>query len=288
MLAPVQPGQIALLGVPLDHNSSFLRGSVLAPRRLRETLYSDSSSLNTEGGINLGAGAHWVDAGDLVLGNPATDFAIIERATGELIDQGARVLAIGGDHSITFPLVAAHAKRYPGLTILHFDAHTDLYDEYEGKRTSHACPFARIMEAGLAKRLVQVGIRSLNAHTRAQAQRFGVEIVEMRRWTPAALQSLPPLAGPLYLSLDLDVLDPAFAPGVSHHEPGGLSTRELVRMIQQIEAPIAGADLVELNPVRDLTGATAMVAAFLLKELAGQLLATPRPVPLRPVPILRN
>ena len=107
-------------------------------------------------------------------------FAAIENGVGALLEQGKRPVSLGGDHSITYPIVKAFARRYPELTIFHFDAHPDLYDEFEGNRLSHACPFARIMEAGLAKRLVQVGIRTINGHQREQAKRFGVEVVEMR------------------------------------------------------------------------------------------------------------
>jgi arginase family enzyme len=121
------------------------------------------------------------------------------------------------------------------------------------------------MERGLARRLVQVGIRTLNAHCRVQAERFGVEIVEMRHFRPDAV---PHREGPLYISLDLDGFDPAFAPGVSHHEPGGLSVRDVLAVLDRVRAPIVGADIVEYNPARDLNGVTAVLAAKLVKEVA--------------------
>lgn len=150
------------------------------------------------------------------------------------------------------------------LQILHFDAHPDLYDSFQGNPRSHASPFARIMENGLASRLVQVGIRTLNRHQREQAQRFGVEIIEMREFDPA---SVPVLAAPFYVSIDLDGLDPAVAPGVSHHEPGGLGVRDVLRVLHAQRAPLVGADVVELNPDRDINGVTAVVAAKLVREL---------------------
>ncbi len=179
-------------------------------------------------------------------------------------------MSLGGDHSITYPIVKAVARRHPELTIFHFDAHPDLYDEFEGNRLSHACPFARIMEAGLAKRLVQVGIRTINRHQREQAQRFGVEVVEMR-----ALPAYEKLkaSGPVYLTFDMDVLDPAFAPGVSHREPGGMSVREAIAHLHAIEGEIVGADLVEYNPVQDVAGLTATVAAKMVKEILGKMIA---------------
>lgn len=130
-------------------------------------------------------------------------------------------------------------------------------------RYSHACPFARIMEDGLTARLVQVGVRTATPHLVAQAARFGVESYGMDRWRDAPIEDLP---GPLYVSIDLDGLDPAFAPGVAHPEPGGLSTRDVVGLLHRIQAPIAGIDIVEYNPLNDHRDLTARVAAKLLKE----------------------
>jgi len=199
-------------------------------------------------------------------------FASIISTAGGLLEKGARVLSIGGDHSVTFPLVQSASARFPGLTILHLDAHPDLYDELDGNRFSHASPFARIMENGLAKRLVQVGVRTVNPHQRAQAERFGVEMIRAGEFRDDTDYHL---AGPLYVSIDLDVLDPAFAPGVSHQEPGGLSVRDVLRVIQAIPAPVAGADIVEYNPIRDLNGMTAMVVVKLLKEILVKMIDHP-------------
>ena len=122
-----------------------------------------------------------------------------------------------------------HAVHGP-VTILHFDAHPDLYDDFAGNPRSHASPFARIMEAGLAKRLVQLGIRTLNRHCREQAERFGVEILPMADFAP---DKVPVLEGPLYISIDLDGIDPSEAPGVSHPEPGGLTVREVLSALRR-------------------------------------------------------
>jgi arginase family enzyme len=130
------------------------------------------------------------------------------------------------------------------------------------------------MEQGLARRLVQVGIRTLNRHCREQAERFGVEIVPMRGFAP---DRVPQLAGRLYISVDLDAFDPAFAPGVSHHEPGGLSVRDVLATLDRVRAPVVGADIVELNPSRDVNGVTAVLAAKLVKELAALFLRCPKP-----------
>src|SRR5713226_8524735 len=264
-----------LLGVPLDVNSSYLRGAAAAPGKIREALRCDASNNWTELGVDLGTAGAFADAGDLRLSNSrekvGDDFADIERAVADLLKKGARPVSLGGDHSVTYPILKAFAGRYPELTIVHFDAHPDLYDEFEGSRVSHACPFARIMEERLAQRLVQIGIRTLNRHQREQAEKFGVEIVQM-----SALPAYDRLKfrGPVYISFDMDVLDPAFAPGISHHEPGGMTVREAIAHLHAIEGTIVGADIVEYNPERDIAGMTATVAAKILKEILGKMIAT--------------
>jgi len=256
-----------LLGIPFDANSSYLRGAADAPPLIREALRCDSSNSSTESGVELGPESV-LDAGDLEL--PADGvFTAIERAVAELLDKGQAPVCLGGDHSITYPIVRAFGKRIADLTIIHFDAHPDLYEEFDGNRYSHACPFARIMEEGLVKRLIQVGIRTMNAHQKKQAARFGVEVVEMRELP--ALEKLR-LAGPLYVSFDIDVLDPAFAPGISHREPGGMSVREAVSHLHAITGDIVGADLVEYNPKQDVSQLTAMVCAKILKEILGKMI----------------
>jgi arginase family enzyme len=125
------------------------------------------------------------------------------------------------------------------------------------------------MEERLVRRLVQVGIRTLNPHQRQQAEKFGVEVIEMRSFSAFRVDQL---SAPLYISLDLDALDPAFAPGVSHYEPGGLTTRQVLDLLQQAPGPIVGADIVEYNPIRDPQDITAMLASKFTKELLGRLL----------------
>jgi len=264
---PIKACKPTLLGIPFDTNSSYLRGSAGAPPLIREAFRCDSSNSSTESGIELGSES-LLDAGDLEL--PANgEFEAVESAVGELLDRGQTPVCLGGDHSITYPIVRAFGKRFADLAIIHFDAHTDLYDEFEGNRYSHACPFARIMEEGLAKRLIQVGIRTMNSHQRKQAARFGVEVVEMRELP--ALERLK-LAGPVYVSFDIDVLDPAFAPGISHREPGGMSVREAVAHLHAITGELVGADIVEFNPKQDVSQLTAMVCAKILKEILGKMI----------------
>jgi len=264
-------GRVALIGLPFDANSSHLRGPAEAPWAIRAALRSDSTNLWTESGVDLGAPGVITDAGDVAVSNQTghADFAAMEAAVARCLERGLRPLVLGGDHSVTLPVVRAVAGKHGPLNILHFDAHPDLYDEFQGNRFSHACPFARISEEKLATRLVQVGIRTMNGQQLAQARLWGVELVEMRR-----LHNAPRLRfdGPVHISFDLDALDPAFAPGVSHHEPGGMSTREALALIQSLDAPVVSADIVEFNPSRDPLGITAMAAAKILKELAARML----------------
>ncbi len=270
-----------LIGLPFDGASSFLQGSAKAPEAVRRVLHAGSANWFSELGVevrpSIDGGPGWVDLGDVELADDApTAHSQIRKAITEATADGSLVISIGGDHFVTWPIIEALATRHKNLTIVHIDAHPDLYDELDGDRFSHACPFARIMEAGLAARLVQYGIRTATTHQREQVERFGVEMHEIHSWDG----SLAELEGPVYLTIDVDGLDPAFAPAVSHHEPGGLTMRQVLGIIHHISAQIAerpsgvqlvGADIVEINPDRDIHDMTAMVGAKLVRECLGIL-----------------
>ncbi len=268
----LQKSEVAVVGVPLDENSSFLRGAAFAPSKIREALVEGSSNMSTELNVDLKSNSEWHDLGDLDLGTGDQAFAQIEKAIMMILDRGAKALILGGDHSVTFPVAKSFAQAHRGLTVLDFDAHPDLYEDYEGNRRSHASPFARLLEANQNIKLIQVGIRAATPHQREQAKRYGVRMLEMKDWPPPRM---PQIKGKVYISLDLDSLDPAFAPGVSHHETGGLSARDVLMVIHGLEADIVGADIVELNPTRDLNGMTARVASKFYKELVGRMLEPP-------------
>jgi arginase len=264
---------IKLLGIPYDGNSSFLRGPALAPARIRLMDAEGSANRFAEDGSAIIAGDTFIDAGDLTFyeQQPEKVYHQIKKAVGDILGNGHSLLCLGGDHSVSFPIIEAHAERWEVLHVLHLDAHADLYHDFDGNPFSHASPFARLMETGKVKSLTQVGIRTLTNHQREQASKFNVTCIEARDFN---LAFLPKLKGPLYLSLDVDVLDPAHAPGVSHHEPGGLTTRQVLDVIQQLNVPLVGADIVEYNPVRDIHNITAMVAYKFMKELMACLLQT--------------
>lgn len=257
---------IIIQGIQFDEKSSYQRGAHAAPPLIRKALHCGSMNLTAENGIAIDTpDIH--DKGDFTI----EDYFDIETITSKHLQEAPHVVSLGGDHSITYPLIAAYQKRYPKLDILHIDAHPDLYDEFDGDKHSHASPFARIMENRLAARLVQVGIRTLNQHQSEQADKFGVEIHPMRTLD---LSTINRFDNPLYISVDMDSFDPAFAPGVSHNEPGGLSSRQVIDLIHNLDAHVVGADVVEYNPERDCNAITAFLAAKILKELIGKIQAS--------------
>ncbi len=253
-----------LLGFEWDASSSHARGSALGPSVVRRLLTSEASSGYS---INLTPMREAIAGFDIPFlpEDGAAAREMIESSVASAIAAGDRPLSIGGDHSVTFPILKAVARRHGPVNLLHIDAHPDLHEDYEGDPYSHASPFARAHEAGHIARHVVLGVRCWDPHQKAQADRFGVTILgahEVDR-VPAAI-----FEAPLYLSIDLDGLDPAFAPGVSHPEPGGLSTLDMLGLIRRIRGPLIGADIVELNPERDPMLATARVVVRLVKELA--------------------
>jgi agmatinase len=261
--------RVALIGFRFDENSSFMRGAAEAPPLIRAALRSDAANMWSESGLDLGAESVLFDAGDIEPSAGEEMNARIERSISELLERDLKPISLGGDHSITVPIIRAFSKKYDRLSILHFDAHPDLYDEFQENQYSHACPFARIMEEKLVNRLVQVGVRTMNGHQRDQAARFGVEVIEMKDWRDDLVLEFD---SPVYISFDMDGLDPAFAPGVSHREPGGLSTRAAINVIQNIKGRVVGADIVEFNPQMDPSNITATVCAKLLKEIAAKMI----------------
>ncbi|MFT7688172.1 MAG: arginase [Candidatus Azotimanducaceae bacterium] len=265
----INSNNVVLVDMPFDDYSSHLKGPAKAPPIIREMMKSDVSNTSTELGLELGDHPNISNYEDLLWTDSVGAFQVLSKAIDEIGRRGDKPFTFGGDHSITYPIIESLAKHAPEFTILHFDAHPDLYDILDNNPLSHACPFARIMEKGLAKHLIQIGIRTLNQHQREQVERFKVEVHEMKDWGAG----LPiNLEGPVYISVDIDALDPAFAPGVSHHEPGGLSVRHIIDVIHAIKVPIIGADIVEYNPTRDFNLMTAAVVNKLYKEICGKML----------------
>lgn len=250
---------VNLIGIPFDGKSSFLKGSASAPDAIRKEFLSPAYNPYSESLKEVYTLVR--DCGNV----RADSFEELGENIKSLNLTAEPSIFLGGDHSISYLTVRKlHQYHKRTFHILHFDAHADLYDQFEGDRFSHACPFARVMEEKLVLSLTQVGIRAMTPHQMEQAQRFDVQVFGMRRiadFNPGLLQ------GPLHISLDLDVFDPAFAPGVSHQEAGGISSRQLIDWLHQIKVPVIGADLVEYNPIRDKENITGALCAKLLKEL---------------------
>ncbi|GAA0707356.1 agmatinase family protein [Dokdonella soli] len=265
--------KLSLLGIPNDDNSSFMKGTSQAPALIRSELHCDAYSSWSETGIDLSVAGRLIDHGDIQFDSTCDPWDLIERNVGHAIESGDPLICLGGDHAITHPIMRAVHRRHSNLTILHIDAHPDIYHAYQDNPRSHASPFARIMEERLADRLIQAGLRTINDHHRQQFKRFGVEVIEAAAWGANLRLDI---TTPVYISMDIDALDPAYAPGVSHREPGGLSPRQVIDLIQSIDQPIVAADIVEYNPRCDISNLTAIVAAKLLKEIGGMMVKLAR------------
>src|SRR6195256_566565 len=195
--------KLSVLGIPHDDNSSFMRGAAEAPDLIRRELHCDAYSMWRETGVDLSVAGRLMDHGDIKFDRAADPWDVSEQNVGRVMESGDPLICLGGDHAITHPIMRAVRRRHPNLTILHIDAHCDIYHAYQGNPRSHASPFARIMEERLADRLIQVGLRTINDHHREQFKRFGVEVIEARRWSENLRLHLKT---PVYVSLDIDGL----------------------------------------------------------------------------------
>ncbi len=263
--------RLAFVGLPDDSQSSYRRGCARGPEHIR-TAYNDRSyNASTESGVDLTGVV--ADLGDLP--SQAT-----WEATARLYRDFASALYrhkkfpffAGGDHAVTVPVVEALAALGEPVHVVQIDAHPDLYPVFEGSQSSHACVAARLLEMPHVASLTQLGIRTLNPAQAEVAERFRERL---RCFLARDLTGeLPPLdhlpaSARVYLTLDLDALDPAFAPGVSHPVPGGLTSRQVINFLHQATWQLVGMDVVELNPTLDVNNQTAVLAARLLHQAMG-------------------
>ncbi len=266
-------GTICLLGLPCDLQSSYRKGAADAPRRIREAVNASCYNAVTDSGVDLTGQV--IDLGDLA---PRSDWAetmqCYAERTRDLFASDRRAFFLGGDHAVTIPVVQALDAIARPVHVLQFDAHPDLYPDFQDDPFSHACTAHRILEMPHVASLTILGVRTLNPIQRQAAERFSerLRMLEARHLI-GALPPLPHLASddPVYLTLDLDVFDPAHVPGVAHPVPGGLSPRQVLNFLADAPFHLVGMDAVEVNPSLDVNSATAVLAGRMVQQGMGRV-----------------
>jgi len=268
---PQKQTPLVFAGLPDDSQSSFRRGSARGPQRIRLAYDGNCYNATTESGVDLTGMV--ADLGDLP---SKSSWVLTARSYQEfasrLFQIGKIPFFAGGDHAVTVPIIDALAELGEPVHIVQIDAHPDLYPDFEGNRHSHACTISRALEMRHVASVTQLGIRTLNAAQMPQLERYRDRLhIFFARDLPGELPMLSHIfkGAPVYLTVDLDGLDPAFAPGVSHPVPGGLTPRQVLNFIQKANWKLAGMDVVEVNPDLDVNDQTAILAARLLHEAMG-------------------
>jgi agmatinase len=276
---------VALLGIPFDGGTSYRPGSRFGPREIRQ-----HSSLIRPYNPTLQVSPFEVlrvaDVGDVDV-NPIgieDTFGRVERDVGALLDAKAIPVCVGGDHSLSLPLLRAVAQRHGPVGMMHVDSHQDMWEEYFGNKYFHGTPFRRAVEEGLldTKRILQIGIRG-PVYAEGDfdfARRHGIRWVTAQQvadkglqWVKEQLRTVR--GGPVYLSFDIDGVDPAFAPGTGTPEVGGLTSREALELVRVlVGVPLVGADVVEVSPPYDHAGITSLLAANIVFEIISVIAAT--------------
>lgn len=267
---------LAFVSLPCDQSSSIRRGSAAGPDRIRLAYDGRVYNSTTETGIDLSGAVSDIGRWEPEATWEATREAYSARAA-EVLGRGQALFAAGGDHGVTIPLGAALEVLDEQIHVVQVDAHADLYPEYRGDRWSHACVASRLLEMNHISTITQIGVRTLN-HAQAEvARRYPgrLAIVEARDVAGRSILESGDLPGILrpgakvWLTVDLDAFDPAFAPGVAHPVPGGLTPRQVLELIQESGWSLVGMDVVEVLPERDEGDRTAVLAARLLHEGMG-------------------
>ncbi|ELK49009.1 agmatinase [Halobacillus sp. BAB-2008] len=268
--ATEEEADAVIYGMPMDWTVSFRPGSRFGPNRIREASigleeYSPYLDKHLEE-------VRYHDKGDMLLpfGNPARSLDIIEGFMDDLLERGKYPLGLGGEHLVTWPVIKAMYKKYPDLAVIHIDAHADLREEYEGETLSHSTPIRKTCGLIGPENVYSFGIRSGMREEFQYAEESGMHMSKFEVLEPLK-EVLPTLAGrPVYVTIDIDVLDPAFAPGTGTAEAGGISSKELLASIHAMAASdmnIVGSDLVEVAPVYDPTEMTPIVASKFVREM---------------------
>jgi agmatinase len=265
-----EKAQAVLYGMPMDWTVSFRPGARFGPARIREaSLVHEEYSHYLEREL---MDITYFDAGDIPLsfGNPERSLQQIAEFVGKVLDHGKVPIGMGGEHLVTWPVVREVYKRYHDLAVIHIDAHADLRTDYEGEPYSHATPLRKIAELIGGSNVYQFGIRSMTRDEVVYAREAGIHFHPFDVVEPLK-KCLPELTGrSVYVTIDIDALDPAHAPGTGTPEPGGITTREMLEAIHAIArsgVKVVGADVVEVAPAYDPTEQTPVVAAKLIREM---------------------
>ncbi len=255
-----------LLGIPFDATTSFRPGTRLAPYRIREvsegieeySLYQDKSLETLD----------FYDAGDIVLpfGNVNECLRRIENVCKWFLSRGKKVFSIGGEHLVSWPLIKSYHEYYPDLVVVQLDAHADLRKEYLGETLSHAAVMRQVAELLGENRLFQLGIRSCTreelSYAEKNTQLYADRLLDVVDEVKMKIHNRP-----VYFSLDIDVIDPAYAPGTGTPEPGGFSSREVFKLMQELKSlNVVGFDVVEISPPYDTADITAILGAKIIRE----------------------
>ncbi len=270
-LTEIGESDFTVFGIPYDLESSYRPGARFAPDKIREASSVESINSFTELGVDLATEAVISDIGNVEITHDFDEnVRNVERVIDSIVSNGSIPIALGGDHIVTYMTVRAVGKHHHDLTLIYLDAHPDLYDIFRGDRFSHACVVSRILDAGSVegRNVFEIGIRSITREQKERAEKFGITIIPAWEFTPDAFR-----ADRVYLSVDIDVLDPAFAPGCGNPEPGGISTRDLITFIHNIDAEIVGMDLVEIVPAYDPSMITASAGAKIIMEVMGKIVS---------------
>ena len=270
---------VAILGVPYDSSTSYRSGARFGPRAIREQSlllwgYNNAQQVAPFEVLNV------VDYGDVdvVPVDILATHRAIEQTASTILQSGSRLITLGGDHSISLPLLRAHHKRHGPLAVVHFDAHPDTWDEeYPTFKYSHGTPFRRAIEEGLidTAAYLQIGIRGPTAGPQdyADARQLGARLITfdeaaelgVRNLLAEVLQRVGKRS--LYVTLDIDAVDPAFAPGTGTPEVGGFTSHQMLQLLRGLtDLKLIGADLVEVAPPFDSQQVTSILAANLVFE----------------------
>lgn len=259
--------RVVIVGVPMDFTVSFRPGTRMGPRKIREVSYGlEDYSIYLDDTLN---NKDYFDAGDVDIpfGNVEKSLEIIEQVTAKLLERNKIPVFLGGEHLISYPIIKQVAKKYEDLVVIHFDAHADLRDTFFGERLSHATVMRRVCEHIKDKHLYQFGIRSgIKEEFNFAKEHTCMYPINVKKPFMELLDKLK--QRPVYVTLDIDAIDPAFAPGTGTPEPGGCNSQDILDVVSSFkELNIVGFDLVEVSPASDLSERTSLLAAKILREV---------------------